>query len=159
MLSSDVVFKSSDERGAVSEQSPVDSIQHFGIFFIDIKDTVAKISGISELDNVEAVFELYVFELVGRPEFGIDGLEEVDDSHVILGFGDIGGGNEEGYPVVSAEAVKVGGQEIISINVVLAGGIDISNNVDLISSIDVLLRDALVDQSHESALLVESGVS
>lgn len=107
---------------------------------------------------MKSVLELDVDQLVGRPELGVDGIVELNNALVLLGFGDIGSFNEEGNPVVATIGIEVGGQEVVAIDVVLSALIDVDDNVDLVASIDVLFGNALVDKSDESSLHVEGRV-
>ena len=77
---------------------------------------------------------------------------------VELSFGNFRSFDEEGNPIVATIAVEVGGQEIVSVDKVFSALVYIDDNVDLVSSIDVVLRDSLVDQSHISACFVECRV-
>ena len=103
--------------------------------------------------------ELDIFKLIGKPEFGVNVLVEFNNSLVVFGLGHIRGLNEKGNPFVSSITVKVSGVEVISVNEVATSFIEISDDVDLLSRVNVVLSNALVDKSDKSALFVESCVS
>jgi hypothetical protein len=85
-------------------------------------------------------------------------LEELNDLLVVLGFGDIGGLNKEGDPIVTAVALEAGGEEVVSVDEVVSVGVDEDDDVDLVAGVDVVCSDAGVDQSNYSAGEVEGGV-
>lgn len=107
---------------------------------------------------MKSILELNVDQLVGRPELRVDSVVELNNALIVLGLGDIGSANKEGNPVVATVRTQVGGQEVVTFDVVLSAFIDVGDNVDLVASIDVLFGNALVDKSDESSLHVEGRV-
>ena len=108
---------------------------------------------------MEIVFKFYVHQLIGEPEFGVDVFVEFYDSLVEFCLRNFWGLDEEGDPFVSSEAVEVGGVEVISIDEVASSFIKIGDDVDLVSSINVVLRESLEDKSDESSFFVEGSIS
>lgn len=157
VLAADEVLDASEEWGVVAEQDPVEIVEHLHFFVVDVDDADWLVGGVFELDDVEVVPEANVDQLVGGPELGVDVLVELDDLLVELGLGDIGSLDEEGDPVVPAVAVEVGGQEVVAVDEVLAELVDEDDDVDLVLGVNVG-ADSVVDQPHESALLVEGRV-
>ena len=109
---------------------------------------------ILEFDHMQVILELDIYQLVSRPEFGIDSFVELDYLLVIFSFGHIWSLHKERNPIISPVAIEMCGQEIISIHIVFSILIDIDHHVDLVASIDVMFRQPLVNQSDKSALLV-----
>lgn len=114
-------------------------------------------SGVVELNDVQVALEFDVDKLVGRPEFGVDSLEELHDLLVELSLGDIWGLDEERDPIVAAIAVEVGSQEIVTIDEVSSAFIDEDDDVDLVVGINILF-EPLVDQAHKASLEMEGRV-
>lgn len=107
---------------------------------------------------MQTVFELDVFQLVSRPVFGVDALEELHDVLVVLRFGHVGSRNEERDPIVATCAVEISGVEIVPVHEVASLLVDVDDHVDLVASVDVLLSNASERQSDQSALFVESSI-
>ena len=84
---------------------------------------------------------------------------ELDNSLVIFSFGHLRSFDEERDPIVTAVTVEVGSMEVISVNEVTSFLINIDNNVDLVSGVNVLFFNTFVGQSDESSFLVEGSIS
>jgi len=121
-----------DEWGVVGESGPVDPVQQSSVVLINVQYCVIEVGWVLELDHMQVVLELDVHQLVLAPEFGVDGFEELDNLLVVLGFGDVRGGDEEGDPVVAAVAVQVGGQKVIPVDEVVTTLVDVGDDVDLV---------------------------
>ena len=87
---------------------------------------------------MKVILELDVNELIGAPELRVDLLVELDDMLIVLGLGHVGGAHEERNPVVAAVGVEVSGQEVVAVNVVAALLVDEDDDVDLVSTINVV---------------------
>lgn len=115
-------------------------------------------SWVLEFDNVKLIFEFDVNDLIDWPEFRIDCFVEVNNLLIEFSFSCIGSLDEEWNPVVSAEAIEVSGEEIVSNEEVSAAFIDEDDNVDLILGINIG-SNSLVNKSNVSSFLVKSRVS
>jgi len=108
---------------------------------------------------VEVVFELDVDQLVGSPEFRIDRVEELNDLLIEFSLRNFWSFNEKGNPIVTTIAIDISSQEIVSVDKVFSALVYINHYIDLTSSIDVILWNSLIDQSHISSCFVKCRVS
>ena len=115
-------------------------------------------SRVSELNYMEVFFESDLFHLVGRPELRVDALEEFNSSLVVLSIRYFRSFHKKRNPIVSTKAIEMSGVEVVSIDKVATILVNIDNNVDLLSWVNVVLSNASVGQSDESSLFVKSSV-
>lgn len=115
-------------------------------------------SWVLEFNNVKLIFEFDVNDLIDWPEFRIDCFVEVNNFLIEFSFSCIGSLDEEWNPIVSAEAIKMSGEEIVSNEEVSAAFIDEDDNVDLILGINIG-SNSLVNKPNVSSFLVKSRVS
>lgn len=66
--------------------------------------------------------------------------------------------HKERHPIVSAITSQTGSQEVISFDIVFSHLVNVADDVNLVLRVDVVLSQTLIDQSHKSALLMESRV-
>lgn len=158
VFASYVVLQSANERRSILQFFPLYLVQQLCLFLVDHQHVITQICRVFEFNNMQTIFESDVLQLIGRPVFGVDRLEEFDNTLVVLCFCGIGSSNEEGDPVVSASTVEMGCMEIVSVHEVAAFLVNVDDHVDLIASIDVLLLNASEGQPDQSSLFVKSSI-